>query len=336
MIVKYVKFSATKGKGKSKNKWKVSTSIYNITNYISSLDWSGSKSEVARKVGISMINPTTDPHIKTITLSLGSMLYVYDDNKKEIFRGYIIDRERGSNQTLTYTAYDLLYYTLKSNATYKFKKKKPEEMTKAICKDMKIKVGSLSKTGKKYNLLMKDKPIYEIIMAGYTKAKKSTGNKYHMTTKQGKLYVTKMGDEWFTLELSDKSNITSSSTKESISEVVNKVKIYNDKGKLLKVVKDEKSIVKYGIFQHTYTKEKDKNATNSAKAMLKGVSKTMDIECIGYVGCVTGKCVKIKDSTTGHTGKFYITADSHTWQNGVHTMKLSLSLTNAMDTVSED
>lgn len=333
MVVKYVKFSSSKGKNE---KWKVTTSIYNITEYITSLNWGGSKSEVARKVSISMINPVTDPNIKTMTLSLGSMIYVYDDDKNEIFRGYIIDRERGNNQTLSYTAYDLLYYTLKSKATYKFKKKTPENMASAICKDMKIKVGSLSKTGKKYNLLMKDKPIYEIIMAGYTKAKKSTGNKYHMTTKQGKLFVTKMGDEWFTMELSDKTNIISSSTKESISEVVNKVKIYNDKGKLLKVVKDEKSIVKYGIFQHTYTKEKDKNATNSAKAMLKGVSKTMDIECIGYVECVTGKCIKLKDSTTGHTGKFYITADSHTWQNGVHTMRLSLSLTNTMDTVSED
>ena len=157
-----------------------------------------------------------------------------------------------------------------------------------------------------------------------------------MITKQGKLYVTKMGDEWFTLELSDKSNIISSSTKESLSEVVNQVKIYNDKGKLLKVVKNEESIVKYGIFQHTYTKEKDKDATNSAKAMLNGISRTMEIECIGYVGCITGKCIKLKDSTTGHTGKFYITADTHTWQDGVHTMKLSLSLTNAMDTVSED
>ena len=332
MEIRYVNFTAKKTKGK----WKISTAIYNITEYVASLNWGGSKDEVARKVDISMINSPTDPNIKKITLKLGSMLYVYDDNKKEIFRGYIIDREMGSNSTVSYTAYDLLYYTLKSKATYKFKKKMPEEVAKAVCKDMKIPVGSLSKTGKKYNLLMKDKSIYEIIMASYTKAKKSTGNKYHMITKKGKLYVTKMGDEWFTLELSDKSNIISSSTKESLSEVVNQVKIYNDKGKLLKVVKNEESIVKYGIFQHTYTKEKDKDATNSAKAMLNGISRTMEIECIGYVGCITGKCIKLKDSTTGHTGKFYITADTHTWQDGVHTMKLSLSLTNAMDTVNED
>lgn len=331
MEVRYVNFTAKKVKGK----WKISTAIYKITEYVASINWGGSKDEVARKVELSMLNPVTDPHIKKMTLKLGSMIYLYDDDNKEIFRGYIIDREMGSNETVSYTAYDLLYYTLKSKATYKFKKKKPEEVAKAVCKDMKIPVGTVSKTGKKYNLLMKDKTIYEIIMASYTKAKKSTGNKYHMSTKQGKLYVTKMGDSWFNLELSESSNIISSSTKESLSEVVNKVKIYNDKGKLLKVVQNETSVVKYGIFQHTYTKEKDKDPTNSAKAMLKGISRTMEIECIGYVGCITGKCVKIKDSTTGHEGKFYITADTHTWQDGVHTMKLSLSLTNAMDTVTE-
>jgi hypothetical protein len=332
MIVNYVNLTATKKKGK----WKVSTAIYNITEYIASLSWGGSKDEVARKVEISMLNPITDPHVKKITLKLGSMLYVYDDNEEEIFRGYIVDREMSSSETVSYTAYDLLYYTLKNKATYNFKKKKPEDITTTVCKDMKIAVGSVSKTGKKYNILMKDKTIYEIIMAGYTKAKKSTGTEYHIITKQGKLYVTKMGDEWFSLELSESSNIISSTAKESLSEAVNKVNIYNDKGKLIKVVKNDESIVKYGIFQHTYTKEKDKDPANSAKAMLRGITRSMEIECIGYTGCITGKCVKIKDTTTGHSGKFYITADTHTWQNGIHTMKLSLSLTNNMDTVSSD
>lgn len=332
MLIRYVNFTAKNVKGK----WNVNTAMYDITEYISSVTWSGSKNEVARKIQLSLINAPTDPHIKKLTLKLGSMIYLYDDNKKEIFRGYIIDRERGSNTSVNYTVYDLLYYTLKSKATYNFKKKTPEEITEMVCKDLQIPLGKAVKTGKKFNLLMKDKPIYDIIMASYTKAKKSTGNKYHVITKKGKLYVTKMGDDWFNLLLSDNSNITASSTKESIADVVNKVKIYDDKGKVLKVIKNDESIVKYGVFQHTYTKEADKDPTNSAKAMLKGIARTMDIECIGYTECITGKCVKIKDSTTGHEGKFYIEADSHTWQNGTHTMKLTLSLTNAMDTQSSD
>lgn len=332
MQIKYVNLTAKK----SGSKYKVTSTIYDITEYVSSITWSGSNNEVARKLELSIINPVNDPNVKGIVMKLGSMLYLYDDNKNEIFRGYIVDRERNAKSEVSYTAYDLLYYTIKSKATYNFKKKTPEEITKKVCKDMQIPVGSAVKTGKKYNVLMKDKSIYEIIMASYTKAKKSTGNKYHVSTKKGKLYVTKMGDDWFNIEFTDNSNIISSTYKETISNVVNQVKIYNEKGKVLKVVKDEKSQIKYGIFQHTYTKEKDKDPTNSAKAMLRGVTKTIEIECIGYVGCVTGKAVKIKDSATGLTGKFYVEADSHEWKNGVHTMKLTLTLTNSMDTVSTD
>lgn len=332
MLVRYIKLSAKKSKGK----WNISSKIHDITQYVSNIEWGGSRNEVARKLSITIINAPNDPHIKGITLNLGSMLYLYDDNKKELFRGYIIERERGTNSTVHYTAYDLLYYTIKSNATYNFKNKTPEEITKAVCKDMKISTGSIAKTGKKYKLLMKDKSIYDIIMAGYTKAKKSTGTKYHVYTQKGKLCVGKMGDDWFTLILSDNSNITDVTYRESLADAVNRVVIYNDKGKKIKVVSDEASVVKYGIFQRTYTKEKDKDPTNSAKAMLKGITKTIELDCIGYTGCVTGKCVKILDGATGLIGKFYVDSDTHRWSNGVHTMHLGLTLTNAMDTKDSD
>ncbi len=331
MRVRYVKFTAKKKNGK----WKISTAIYDITRYVSSIDWGGSKNEVARKVSLSFVNAPNDPNIKSITLKLGSMIYLYDD-KREIFRGYIIDRERGSNTVVSYVAYDLLYYTLKSKATYKFKKKTAEAITRTVCKDLKISVGSLAKTGKNIKFLVRDRSIYEIIMVAYTKAKKRTKKKYYVYTRKGKLCVGKIADEWFRLKLSDNSNVISTSSKESLSEVVNRVKVYNEKGKLLKVVKNKNSIVKYGVFQQTYTKEKDVNATTVAKGMLNGITKTLEIECIGYVDCTTGKCVKLVDATTGFEGKFYITADSHTWKNGVHTMKLTLALQNTMDTQSAD
>ena len=332
MKLKYMKCVASK-KGSS---YTVARTLYDITQYCSSITWSGSKHEVARKLQIDLINPINDPHIKVMTLKLGSLLYLYDDDNKEIFRGYIVERERGSNNTVSYTAYDLCFYLLKSKATYKFKKKAPEAIAKAVCSDVKVATGSLAKTGKKYNLLMKDRTIYEVIMAAYTKAKKSTKQKYQLYASKGKVCIRKIGDDWFKIMLSADTNIISSSNKESIADVVNRVKIYDDKGKVLKVVKDQKSIVNYGVFQHTYTKEKDKDPTNSAKAMLRGVTRKMDLELIGYVGCVTGKCVKVKDTASGLEGKYYVESDTHTWRNGVHTMRIELSTTNDMDTQKAD
>ena len=332
MEVLYTAFTAKK-KGKS---YSISQKTMEITEYCSSIVWSGSKSEVARKVELTLINAPNDPHVKDVILKLGSMIYLYDDKKKELFRGYIVERERKSSETVRYTVYDLLFYLLKSKATYNFKKKTPEAITAAVCKDVKVATGKIAKTGKKYNLMMKDRSIYQIIMAAYTKANKSTGNKYQCYTSGGKVCVRKYGDDWFDTILSAKANIISSTNRESISDVVNQVKIYNEKGSQIKVVKDEKSIVNYGLFQHTYTKEKDKDPTNSAKAMFRDVSRSMDVEMVGYTGCVTGKCVQLKDDATGLVGKFYIESDSHTWQGGIHTMKLTLSLKNDMDKQGED
>lgn len=333
MLVRYVKFTAKK----VKKKWKISSKYYDITQYVSSLSWGGSKDEVARKVTLTLVNAPTDPNIKKVTLNLGGMIYLYDeDGKTELFRGYIIDRERGSNATVSYTAYDLLYYTLRSKATYNFSNTTPEAVVKAVCKDMKINVGSIATTKKKGNFLVKDRSIYEIIMVAYTKATLATDIKYYVYTKEGELCVGKIGDKWFNILLSDASNVISTSTKESLSGVVNKVKVYDENNNVIKVVKNDESMVKYGTFQATYTKEKDQNPTTVAKSMLTGISRTLEIECIGYTGCTTGKCLKLKDGATGTEGKFYVEADTHTWKNGVHTMKLSLSLYNDMDVQFEN
>ena len=60
MQIRYTKFTAKKTKGK----WKISTAVYDITKYVSSVEWGGSKDEVARKVSLSFINAPNDPNIK--------------------------------------------------------------------------------------------------------------------------------------------------------------------------------------------------------------------------------------------------------------------------------
>ena len=93
-----------------------------ITDYVISIEWSGSKSQVTRKLEITVVNAPYDPNIKQLNLKLAETLYLYsDDLKTEYFRGFIVERERSSKTgNITYTAYDLCYYTKKSKATYNF------------------------------------------------------------------------------------------------------------------------------------------------------------------------------------------------------------------------
>ena len=306
-----------------------------ITNYVLSIEWSGSKSQVARKLSIKVVNAPFDPNIKQLNLKLGETLYLFsDDEKTEYFRGFIVERERSSKTgNITYTAYDLCYYTKQSTATYNFKGKTAEKITRIVCEDLKIPVGSLAKTGHSQKLIVKDNTIYDIIMKAYTQAHEVNKKLYMVKASKGKLNVVEYGATVCSYELDEDVNIIESSYKESLSKMVNKVRIYDGDGNQIGVVQNTAN-QKYGIFQKTYTKEKDKSATTTAKSKLYGIEKTATIKGNGYkmMSAITGNGIGIVDSATGLKGLFWIIADTHTWEKGSHTMTLSLEFKKSMDT----
>lgn len=121
--------------------------------------------------------------------------------------------------------------------------------------------------------------------------------------------------------------------------MVNLVKIYNESNSLLGEVKSKKNVEKYGVYQQTYTKQKDVNAKDEANNMLVGITKEATVEAVGQWGAIAGKSIKISDKATGLKGRFYITEDTHSIQNNTHMMTLGLSWENVMEegaTISEE
>jgi hypothetical protein len=297
------------------------------------MSWGGSSSEVARKLEFKVVNAPLDKNITSLKIGLADPIYLFDDDgKTELFRGFVTDREAGSgNGEMTYTAHDLLYYALKSKATYNFSSKTAEAITKMVCDDMEIPTKDLASTGLKQKLVVKNKSIYEIIMQAYTQAYEKSGIKYRVNAKKGFLTVEEMGTVLCEIELTEDSNITSSTYRESLNNMVNKVRIYDGEGNASGVVQN-KADLKYGVFQQTYTKEDGKDATTTAKSMLNGVEKTYELQCLNHNGAVTGSGAIIRDTTTGLKGLVWIDADTHTWENGVATMSLTVTLKQVMDT----
>lgn len=304
-----------------------------ITQYITSMSWGGSKSEVARKLEFRVVNAPYDKNIAPITLGLAEPVYLFeDDGKTELFRGFVVEREASSvSGEVAYIAYDLLFYTLKSNATYNFSGKSAEVITQMVCDDMEIPVGKLASTGITQKLIVQNKSIYDIIMQAYTQAYQQNKKQYHVLAKKGKLHVEEMGKVVCEIELSEDSNILSSKYRESLNSMVNKVRIYDGEGTQVGVVQNDEDL-KYGIFQQTYTKEEGKDANTTAKSMFVGVDKTFTFECLNYNGAITGNGAVIRDTTTGLSGLVWIDSDTHTWSNGVATMTLTVTLKQMMDT----
>lgn len=306
-----------------------------ITDYVSSISWSGSKSEVARKLELKIINAPLDKNINNLIMELGDPIYFFeDDATTERFRGFITEREASSSTgTVTYIAYDLLFYTLKSKATYNFSAKSAETITQMVCDDFEIPVGELAITGILQKLIVQTKSLYEIIMSAYTQAHEQNGKLYRAVANLGKLSVVEIGVEICEIELNEDSNITQSKYKETLNNMVNRVKIYDGEGNAIGQV-DNTEDQKYGIFQQVYTKEEGKDATTTAKSMFVGVEKTFTLEGVNFNGAVTGAGAIVTDSATGLSGLVWIDSDTHTWNNGVATMSLTVTLKQMMDTQS--
>lgn len=317
-------------------KWlKNGTKALDITQAVTSVSWSGSVSEAARTAEISVINAPNDKNVKSLKLNIGAgdAIKLYE-NGKMIFLGEVQTSKRtGETGTISYTCYDLLNHLLRSTGVYNFKSTTAERITKKVCADVGISTGAVvaSKAPIKKMIIDGDN-LYDIIMKAYTKASKQTGKKYICRMDGNKLTVSVKGEKVKNFTLEDGKNITNASYEESIENMVNIVKIYNDKNKQVGVVKNDKHVKKYGIYQGTYKKEEGVNATTAAKNMLAGIEKNVTLDGVnGNLDCIAGNGVKVYDKATKLNGLFWIETDTHTWENGIHTMNLEVSFKNIMD-----
>lgn len=97
------------------------------------------------------------------------------------------------------------------------------------------------------------------------------------------------------------------------------------------IVTDEDSAKEYGTMQHVESvddKTSDAEMQKIAETLLKELSEpveTFSIEFMGFVQCTTGKRIGVYNENLNMNNFFYISADSHTFSQGVHKMNLQLS-----------
>ena len=335
-----------------KDKW--------ITDFVTSTEWSGSDEQASRMVSFSTINNPYNT-AQQIDIKLGDLIMAYasdedaePSNKNCIFEGIVTSRERTSAMgTVSYEAKDFMHYLIRSTGSYNFKGKTAEKIAEMICDDLDITTGKLYKTTKKIgSLLCENMSYYNIILKAYNKASKMLGDITFMPVMNGRKFCVIAKNDHCGVVLSLDSDITSAEFKENTDSMVNRIIVYqktdkkkknaDDKAvKVLKTVQNQKNMNKYGIYQGTYTQEENVDYTAAAKALLTGVTKEATVSAIGRLKCLSGYAVSIKADEAGlknKTGKvsgvFYIKSDSHKWENGIHTMDLTLAFSDTLEVVS--
>ena len=310
------------------------TTTQDITNFVSRLTWSGASTQASRSVTITIANPVYDKNINVPRIAPGDTIKVFaGKEKKPRFIGRASNRQLTSEVgTIDIIAYDGIHNMLQSTMTNKFKNKTPEYITKAILKDCGISAGKINATKKKIKRFYpSEMSPYDIIVAAYRKVKAKTGKQYFFRMNGEKFEVIEKG-EYVSTYLEEKVNIMESNYEENSDDVVNKVTVFKN-NKKVNTVKNEGSIKKYGILQKSITVDSGKGGAE-AKKTLHNLSKSASITTTGIWACTAGKAVYIKDKASGLIGKFWITNDTHTFENGIHTMELDLEFKNVTESVS--
>lgn len=292
-----------------------------VTELMTSTNWSGDQNQAARKVDIGIAASPTDYYLPKIVINMGDLIVVKEDGK-EIFQGYVFFRDKSiSGDEMNITAYDGLIYLVKSKETYNFKSMTPDAITTKVCSDFGVPIGKLE-SGSPLNHIFDKVALCEIITTAYQNETNKTGKTYLPRMDKGKLDVIEKGSKLTKFVLDTKTTLIDATYSENMENAVNKVKIYSEEGKEL----GEVSLPGIpGTLQDIYVKEKGKDAKTQAKELLKPIEKTASIKAVGDTECIAGNSVMIEEPYTGLSGVFYIDTDSHDFSNGQHTMSLGLS-----------
>lgn len=309
---------------------KIKQNGIDITDYVTSITWSGSAEQVSRTLSYNVAHNPTDSKFKSPTAVLGDIITFYAN--KRLYVGIVTGREKKSEiGEIAIDSKDFLHYLIRDKITATFKNTTAETITKRACNKVGIKTKNLAKTKihiKK--MLAEGENVYNVIVKAYNKASKKN-KKYYMPVMSGT--SLSVNEKWKSSGVNLYLNIEEASYSENSDSMVNQVAIYSEKGKRLGVVKDTSSINRYGKYTEVYTKEKGVNSRTAAKKLFEGITKEASVKAIGDVRAIAGKSIKITDKSTGLTGTYYITSDSHTWENGIHTMELNIEFKKTRESV---
>lgn len=301
-----------------------------ISTLVKKITWSGSRMQVARKLVFDYVQDDRDPNVPVLVINNGETVFGYDEENNIIFRGNVFDVEKNrQNSNVRITAFDNLFILSKSKTTKKFVNITAEDITTAICRELGVKVGNLIKTGVPVSFIADRKTGYQIIMMAYTEVSKKTGEKYHPIMNNDQLDIILKGTLIENYVADSRSNMTESTYKESIENMINQIMITDQQGNMTGYKRNDEWIDKYSMIQDVYKTDPNKDTNKEVEAMLKGPDRSGSLTLIGDYRVKSSYSIEIRDSL--NAGKFWVKSDVHTFQNGNHMMKIELEFENMMN-----
>lgn len=299
-----------------------------ITELITSLTISGEYRSCSRRCSFGIVHAAADARMQFVTINLGDMIKIIDGDKV-LFYGIVWTKNKTTEENvIDFTCQDYGIYLKKNQANYVFRSMTAEDITRKVCADFGLEIGSLAVTGVPISRIFRGVSLYDIIMTAYSLANEKP---YYLIFEGNLLYVLEKGKKECTA-LESWANLLSSTVNESLEGMVNRVRVYNKEDALLQETIEEADTKLYGFLtQIIRVSDGKEDYRKKVKKTLKSVDRKITVTNFGNAEYITGKKVCVQEPQTGLTGIFYIDGDEHNWKNGIYTNKLVLNFENMMD-----
>lgn len=303
--------------------------LTDITQMVGGLIWSGDKSRAARSLAFDLMG--------SVEIANGDHVALYCDGGICRFWGMVVTLKAVTGAAIVaVTVYDNGIYLANNEGTYQFRGMTPEAAVRQICADYGISLKGTAQTGVALRRKFAGVSLWQIITTLYTLAGEQNGKRYMARFRGKELEIVERSVGQTNLVIQTGSNLFEASTTRSVAGMNNSVAIYDSAGTLLDTVEDAEAVKVYGLMQHHIQQRDGENARQQAQAWLadNGEEESVQVTATGEFDVISGETVVVRREGTGLFGVFWVESDSHTFGNGLHRMKLSLSCKNVAYTAS--
>lgn len=322
---------------------------YDISGLVETVNWSGRKNSPARSLQLKLMDDPElgDANRTHIDVYKGHWLMMIEDGT-ELFRGIIMKQSVSENYKMTIIAYDNAIYMVTNKESFSYKKKTLTEVFLDVCNRFGLPRGMTASTTYKIPTLTDiGVTIYDILCNAMSQTYKNTGERYYVISKQGQIHLLRRKEQITKLvfETGDNNgngNITKYSYSKDISNTKTRLKLISQQGKTIAEWKDMNLEEILGIMQDvqkpddSLAKSKLKQTAITMLNELKKPAESLTIDVFGVSTIYSGCAVYVSIPVLGISRTFYVDADTHTWDGGYHTMRLTLNYATDLESIGEN
>ena len=270
------------------------------------------RSEAAATLTATLHTAAADTYFQKLSLAVGDVVRLLDDDGQEAFRGSIHSLRRTPHQ-VELTAYDAGIYLTRNELTGVFCGS-PDAIVEQVAEELGIPVGKVETDGG-----------WKCITAGsrmraFDILRQAVGERREISVRDGALQVTKSGYMVYVLE---PSRVLEAEGEASLQHMVNRALVIDRTGTVLATAGNAAEISRYGRFQ-TILARGGTSPAQQAKNALRGCEKAGEVLVLGDLNYRCGCAVELHRPDWGLDGVYAVTGAFHLWEQGLYTTNLTL------------